>query len=58
MIRDRRAVVVDYKFGSVEPGRYARQIGDYLDLLHRMGYSEVEGYVWYVKLGRIERIEA
>ena len=58
MIHDRRAVVVDYKFGSLEPGRYARQIGDYLDLLRRMGYSEVEGYVWYVKLGRIERIEA
>lgn len=58
MIRGRRAVVVDYKFGSPEPGRYARQIGEYLALLRQMGYTEVEGYLWYVKLGRVERVDA
>lgn len=36
---------------------YARQIGDYLALLRGMGYTETEGYVWYVALGRIERVE-
>ncbi|WP_299221501.1 exodeoxyribonuclease V subunit beta [uncultured Alistipes sp.] len=57
MLRGRRAVAVDYKFGAPEPQRYARQIGDYLALLRGMGYTETEGYVWYVALGRIERVE-
>ena len=57
MLSGQRAVVVDYKFGAREPGRYARQIGEYLSLLRQMGCTEVEGYVWYVKLGEIEKVE-
>ena len=57
MIRGTRAVVVDYKFGSREPGRYRRQVGEYLGLLRQMGYTECEGYLWYVKLGEIEKVE-
>ena len=57
MVRGTKAVVVDYKFGAREPGRYQRQVGEYLALLQQMGYSEVEGYLWYVKLGKVERIE-
>ena len=57
MIRGTRAVVVDYKFGSREPGRYRRQVGEYLGLLRKMGYTECEGYLWYVKLGEIEKVE-
>ena len=57
MIRGTRAVVVDYRFGSREPGRYRRQVGEYLGLLRQMGYTECEGYLWYVKLGEIEKVE-
>ena len=57
MIRGTRAVVVDYKFGSREPGRYRRQVGEYLGLLRQMGYTKCEGYLWYVKLGEIEKVE-
>ena len=57
MIRGTRAVVVDYKFGSREPGRYRRQVGEYLGLLRQMGYTECEGYLWYVKLEEIEKVE-
>ena len=56
-IRGTRAVVVDYKFGNREPGRYRRQVGEYLGLLRQMGYTECEGYLWYVKLGEIEKVE-
>ena len=52
-----RAVVVDYKFGGREPERYRRQVLEYLALLRQMGYTETEGYLWYVKLGRIEKVE-
>ena len=57
MIRGTRAVVVDYKFGSREPERYRRQVREYLGLLRQMGYTECEGYLWYVKLGTIEKVE-
>ena len=57
MIRGTRAVVVDYKFGGREPERYRRQVLEYLALLRQMGYTETEGYLWYVKLGRIEKVE-
>ena len=53
----RRAVVVDYKFGEKDPASYRRQIALYLDLLREMGYTETEGWLWYVKLGRTERVE-
>ena len=43
-----RAVVVDYKF---------KQIREYLRLLRQMGYTRTEGYLWYVRLGRTERVE-
>ncbi len=57
MIRGTRAVVVDYKFGGREPERYRRQMREYLRLLGEMGYAPAEGYLWYVKLGTIEKVE-
>jgi len=48
---------VDYKCGGREPERYRRQVLEYLALLRQMGYTETEGYLWYVKLGRIEKVE-
>lgn len=52
-----RAVVVDYKFGEHDPARYRRQIADYCALLRQMGFARTEGYLWFVRLGRIERVE-
>ena len=57
MIRGTRVVVVDYKFGALDTERHRRQVAEYLRLLAEMGYDPVEGYLWYVKLGRIERVE-
>lgn len=57
MTKGTRAVVVDYKFGVREPERYRRQIREYCDLLRQMGYTQAEGYLWYVKLGTIEKVE-
>ena len=57
MIRGTRVVVVDYKFGALDAERHRRQVAEYLRLLAEMGYNPVEGYLWYVKLGRIERVE-
>ena len=52
MIDGNRAVVVDYKFGEHSQS-HAAQVKQYISLLEQMGYSSVEGYVWYVREGEI-----
>lgn len=57
MIKGRRAVVVDYKFGERQDKRYRTQLTDYIKLLHEMDrYDTIEGYIWYITLGKVEQI--
>lgn len=56
MVKNNRAVVVDYKFGLARKPAYARQIKEYMDLLRGMGYENVSGYIWYVSLDDIEEV--
>lgn len=51
-----RAVVVDYKFGALHKANYRTQVREYMELLRGMGYAEVEGYLWFVELGDVERV--
>lgn len=53
MIGGDRCVVVDYKFGDMHDPRYMRQLGRYVNTLQQMGYSSVEGYIWYVMSGEV-----
>jgi len=58
MIKGRRVVVVDYKFGEKRDAEYTKQMAEYLSLLQRMGrYDTLEGYVWYVMLGDFESVK-
>jgi len=52
-----RMVVVDYKFGEREEKEHKKQVAGYMRLLRDMGYSDVEGYLWYVALGKTVKIE-
>ncbi|MFI3293079.1 MAG: UvrD-helicase domain-containing protein [Rikenellaceae bacterium] len=56
MIRGAKAVVVDYKFGGGKHSSYQRQVRGYMELLLQMGYTQVEGYLWYIKSGEIVRV--
>ncbi|MHC1704401.1 MAG: UvrD-helicase domain-containing protein [Tenuifilaceae bacterium] len=47
MIKDKEVVVVDYKFGS-ENESYKYQIRKYSNLLQKMGYEKIDGYLWFV----------
>ncbi len=47
MLNSDEVIVVDYKFGT-ESDSYKRQIKRYVELIQKMGYSKVEGYLWYV----------
>jgi ATP-dependent exoDNAse (exonuclease V) beta subunit len=57
MIKGRKAVVVDYKFGDEELKKYTTQISDYMSILARIGYTPVEGYIRYVKLGKVVEVK-
>ena len=50
-------VVVDYKFGEHADQRYHSQVRNYLKLIRQMGYDEVEGFLWYVELNKIEAVK-
>ena len=57
MIRGKRAIVVDYKFGVEKNRRYTKQMAEYMRLLQKMGYTETQGYVWYLTLGELEEVK-
>ena len=47
-IADGRVAIIDFKFGEHHL-KYERQLRKYADIWHRMGYSEVSAYLWYVQ---------
>ncbi len=53
MIKGQRCVVVDYKFGELRPKGHVRQMERYVTLMREMGYTSVEGYIWYIRQGDI-----
>jgi len=56
VIREKdKITVVDFKFGK-ERQQYASQVREYMSLLREMGYSDLEGYLWYVEGGKVERV--
>lgn len=52
MIRDKKAVIVDFKTG--EPARVdQQQVASYIDTLRKMNFAVVEGYLLYIKTGEV-----
>lgn len=47
--------IVDYKFGAPKKS-YLRQVRRYVDLYKELGYSDVAGYLWYVRDGVVESV--
>lgn len=57
MLRDNKAIIVDYKFGKGnKQNEYEKQMNNYMDLLSEMGYQDIEGYIWYVHLAEIIKV--
>ena len=52
-----KVIVIDYKFGHNMPKSHKRQVSGYLNQLWKMGYSKVEGYLWYITLNKIIKVE-
>jgi hypothetical protein len=53
IIKDGKVTIVDYKFGEKNP-RYKSQLSKYVSIYKRMGYSQVEGAIWYVPADEVE----
>ena len=54
VISKNQATVIDYKFGDEERTFYNRQMESYIGFLEEMGFKNVEGKIYYVRLGKIE----
>lgn len=55
MMKDGQVVVVDFKFGKENP-KYNKQVKGYMQLLTKMGYENITGYLWYVDEEKIEKV--
>ena len=56
MLGKDRVIVVDYKFGEIEETKYKYQVKRYMKSISDMGYTNVEGFIYYVKTGKVETI--
>lgn len=50
-----QAVVIDFKFATPRP-EHGRQVSEYKDLLARMGYADVKGFLWYVYPNKVTEV--
>ena len=55
MMKNEQVVVVDFKFGKANK-KYNKQVKGYMQLLSRMGYKNITGYLWYVEEEIIEKV--
>lgn len=53
IVKNNKAIVIDYKFGEEELASHQKQVNNYVKYIRQMNYSDVTGYLWYVTLGRI-----
>ena len=51
--KDQQAQVIDYKFGETIHEMHRKQVLQYMEHLHKMGFKSVKGFVWYVILNQI-----
>ena len=49
-----RFIIVDFKFAR-ERDEHHDQVKEYIQQLHRMGHTHVEGYLWYVYENRVSK---
>jgi ATP-dependent helicase/nuclease subunit A len=51
-LNGRKAVIVDFKTGEPDK-RDQKQVLEYIDVLRKMNFIEVEGYLLYVRTGEL-----
>ena len=56
MIKDNKAVVLDYKFATPNE-KHIEQVRNYIAALEKIGYKPVEGWLWYAFENKLERVQ-
>ena len=56
MIKEDEVIVVDYKFGEQVESKYVKQVQRYVNGIRGMGYDNVQGYLFYVKLHKVVKV--
>ncbi len=57
LLKDRQAIIIEFKTDN--PGKAdTRPILEYIDTLHKMNYTDVEGYLVYLKTGEVVGVSA
>jgi RecB family exonuclease len=56
MIKDKHAIIIDYKFGQKQSKSYVEQVRNYILQLREMGYT-CEGYIIYNQAQTIQSIQ-
>lgn len=54
-----KTIVIDYKTGSHHSAfheEHKAQVRNYMEYLKEMHYPEVEGYLWYMKSGKVVKV--
>ncbi len=51
----KKAIILDYKTGMPN-AKYAKQVTEYVLAIKEIGYSEVEGYLFYTATKKLERV--
>ncbi len=52
IFKEGKTIIIDFKFGEENP-HYFGQVNQYRHLLSDMGYSNIEGFIWYVDKNKI-----
>lgn len=52
VVKDKKAIITDYKFGTEQRPSHKKQIHQYEEILHQMNY-ETESYLVYVTMGEV-----
>jgi len=52
MIKEKKAIVIDFKTGEPAKADH-KQVSEYLEILRKMNYPAVEGYLLYVRTGEV-----
>lgn len=53
---DNQTVVIDFKFGK-HSDNYVWQVRGYINLLRKIGFNNVSGYLWYANEDKLEEVK-
>ncbi|MCL3782605.1 hypothetical protein EMN47_19645 [Prolixibacteraceae bacterium JC049] len=56
MVKENQCVVVDFKTGE-EDDKYLKQVAAYMKLLTEIGFTSVEGYIWYIHKNEVVEVK-